>query len=75
LSDEVLCGYLSAARCRLFAYGSADNTAIPQSLASFKSRLILPFWNRLTQVVLEKRLLNAAVILVVVIIKLMLLLL
>jgi len=30
----------------------------PTSLASFKSRLALPFWYRLTQVVLEKRLLN-----------------
>ena len=29
----------------------------PSSLASFKSRLILPFWYRLTQVVLDKRLL------------------
>ena len=28
------------------------------SLASFKSRLVLPFWYRLTQVVLEKRPLN-----------------
>jgi len=27
----------------------------PSSLASFKSRLVLPFWYRLTQVVLEKR--------------------
>jgi len=26
-TDEVLCGYLSAARCRLFAYGPADATA------------------------------------------------
>jgi len=31
---------------------------IPLSLASFKSRLVLPFWHRLTQVVQEKRLLN-----------------
>jgi len=31
---------------------------IPSSLASFKSRLVLPFWYRLTQVVLEKRPLN-----------------
>ena len=34
---------LSGARCRLFAYGPADATAIPQtpsSLASFKSRLV-----------------------------------
>jgi len=30
----------------------------PSSLASFKSRLVLPFWYWLTQVVLEKRLLN-----------------
>jgi len=30
----------------------------PSSLASFKSRLVLPFWYRLTQVVVEKRLLN-----------------
>jgi len=28
------------------------------SLASFKSRLVLPFWHRLTQIVLEKRPLN-----------------
>ena len=27
----------------------------PSSLATFKSRLVLPFWYRLTQVVLEKR--------------------
>ena len=30
----------------------------PSSLASFKSRLVLPFWYRLTQVVLEKTPLN-----------------
>ena len=30
----------------------------PPFLASFKSRLVLPFWYRLTQVVLEKRPLN-----------------
>ena len=54
------CGYLSGVRCRLFAYGPADATAsqAPSSLASFKSRLVLPFWYRLTQVVLKKRLLN-----------------
>ena len=36
------CGYLSGARCRLFAYGPADATAskTPPSLASFKSRLV-----------------------------------
>ena len=40
----------------MFAYGPADATAIPKppsSLASFKSRLVLPFWYRLTPVVLE----------------------
>ena len=30
----------------------------PSSLASFKFRLLLPFWYRLTQAVLEKRPLN-----------------
>ena len=30
----------------------------PSSLASFESRLVLPFWYRLTQVVTEKRPLN-----------------
>jgi len=30
----------------------------PSSLASFKSRLVLPFWYRLTKVALEKRPLN-----------------
>jgi len=52
------CGYLSAARCKFFAYGSADATATPSSLSSVKSRIVLPFWYQLTQVVLEKRLLN-----------------
>jgi len=38
------CGYLSGARCRLSAYGPADDAAspTPPSLASFKSRLVLP---------------------------------
>ena len=57
------CGYLSRARCRLFAYGPAGATAsqnpiISCRLASFKSILVLPFWYWLTQVVLEKRPLN-----------------
>ena len=53
------CGYLSGTRCRVFAYGSADANAIPKpSLASFKSRLVLPFWYWVTQAVLEKWLLN-----------------
>ena len=45
----------------MFSYDPADATAIrkPQSsLASFKSRLVLPFWYWRTQVVLEKRPLN-----------------
>jgi len=33
----------------------------PSSLASFKSRLVLPFWYRLAQVVLEKRPLNECI--------------
>jgi len=58
-------GYLSGARCRL-AYGPDDATAthcIPGyiwSLAPLKSRLVLPFWYRLTQVVLEKKPLNGS---------------
>ena len=44
----------------MFAYGPADATASknPIIYASFKSRLVLPFWYWLTQVVLEKRPLN-----------------
>ena len=45
------------ARCRL-AYGPADATA---TLASVKSRLVLPFWYRLTRVVLDKEPLNGCV--------------
>jgi len=54
------CGYLSGARCRL-AYGPADATATHLSLASVKSRLVLPFWYRLTRVVPEKGQLNGCV--------------
>ena len=53
-------GYLSGARCRL-AYGPADATATHLSLASVKSRLVLPFWYRLTRVVLDKGSLNGCV--------------
>jgi len=51
------CGYLSGARCRLFAYGPADATASPNpsSPASLKSRLVLLFWYRPSQLVPEKR--------------------
>jgi len=37
----------------------------PLSLASFKSRLVLPFWYLLTQVVLEKRPLNGCIVVLV----------
>ena len=47
-----LCGYLSGARCKWFAYGWVDATATPPSLTSLKSRLVLPVWCLLTQVVL-----------------------
>jgi len=50
------CGYLSGTRCR-FAYGPADATAT-QSLASVKSRLVLPFCYWLIWVVPDKGLLN-----------------
>ena len=53
-------GFLSGARCRL-AYGPADATATHYSLASVKSRLVLPFWYRLTRVVPEKGPLNGCV--------------
>jgi len=58
LSHEVLAWWLPAVRCRRFAYGPADATATPLSLASLKSRLLLTFWCRLTQAVLEKRPVN-----------------
>ena len=51
-------GYLSWMRCRL-AHGPADATATHcPSLASVKSRLVLPFWYRLTRVVPDERPLN-----------------
>ena len=53
-------GYLSGARCRL-AYGPADAHCHSLSLASVKSRLVLPFWYRLTRVVLHKGPLNGCV--------------
>jgi len=46
-----------------FAYGPADATPSqnPLSLASFKSRQVLPFWYQLTQFVLERMLLNGCI--------------
>ena len=55
------CSYRSVARCRLFAYGPADATAIPKRrllLPRLKSRLVLLLWCRLTKAVLEKMPLN-----------------
>jgi len=51
-------GYLCGARCKRFAYESADATATLSSLVSLKSKLVWPFWCQLTQVVLEQRPLN-----------------
>ena len=53
-------GYPSGARCKL-AYGPADATATHRIFASVKSRLVLPFWHRLTRVVLDKGPLNRCV--------------
>ena len=56
-----VCGYLSGARSRLFAYGPADAIAITKPhhlLLHLKSRLGLPFCYWLTRVILEKRPLN-----------------
>jgi len=47
--------YLSAPRCRWFAYGSTDATATSSSVAWLKSRLVSPFW---CQFVVEKWSLN-----------------
>jgi len=54
---ECWCGYLSGARCRL-AYGPADATATHCLLLQQKSRLVLPFWYRLTWVVPDNGPLN-----------------
>ena len=56
---ECWCGYQSGARCRL-AYGPADATAT-HCLLLQQSRLVLPFWYRLTQVVPDKGPLNVCV--------------
>jgi len=49
------CGYLFGSRCR-FAHGPAD--AIVTVSCSSKSRLVLPFWWRLTRIVPYKGPLN-----------------
>jgi len=48
-------GYLSEVRCKWFACGPADATATPFISCFIKIQNGLPFWCRLTQVVLEKR--------------------
>jgi len=57
------CGCLSGMRCKWFAYGPADATTSLSSLALLKSRMVLPFWCWLTQVVLEKSPLNGCLFL------------
>ena len=54
---------------QIVSIGPADATASQtlSSLASFKYRLVLHFWYRLTQVVLEKKLLNGCSVVVVVV--------
>ena len=54
------CGYLSerGADCLHMVQLMPLHPKTPSSLASFKSRLFIPFWYRLTQVVLEKGPLN-----------------
>jgi len=53
-------GYLSGlwSEVQRVAYGPADANATSSSLALLKSRMAVPFCCRLTEVVLEKRLLN-----------------
>jgi len=60
LSDEVLVWLSVWSEGQIVCICPADATSIPKnpSLASFKSRLVLPFLYWLTHVVLEKRLLN-----------------
>jgi len=53
-------GYLSGARC-ILANGPADATATHCLLLQHKSRLVLPFWYRLTRVVPDKGPLNGGV--------------
>ena len=60
-------GYLSAARCKWFAYGPVDVTATPSSLAPVKSRMVHLSGAGFTRVVLEKRPLNGRSVVVVVV--------
>ena len=49
---------MSGARCKWFVCGPANATATPSSPDFVKIRNDLPFWCRLTQVILEKKPLN-----------------
>jgi len=63
-------GYLSEVRIRLFAfYGPADATAIPklhQLLPHLNPRLVSPLRYRLTQIAVEKRLMDVVVVVIAV---------
>jgi len=61
ISDEVLVWLSVWSMCRLFAYGPVGASVVPQPphiLPHSNPDWFLPFWHRLTQVVLEKRPLN-----------------
>jgi len=51
-------GCLSEARCEWFAYGPAGAAATPSALVPSKSRIVLPLYGWLSQVVLAKTPLN-----------------
>jgi len=51
-------GYLSGARCKWFAYGPADATATPSSLAAVKFRMVYLSGADLPRLSWKKRLLN-----------------
>jgi len=52
------CGYLFWSEVQILCMWSSWCHCTPSSLASLKSRMVLPFWCWLTQIVLEKRPLN-----------------
>jgi len=54
-------GYLSGVWCKWFAYGLADATATPSSLASVKSRMVYLSGDGLSRMSMEKRPLNECV--------------
>ena len=70
LSDEVLVWLSAWSVVQIICIQSSwchCHLKTPSPLASFKSRLVLPFWYCLTQVVLEKSLLNGCGVVVVVV--------